>query len=129
MRNLCVSLEDNEVTCPCCLQKPSPSRSMRVAHLRVARFPIHPGQRHGSQFLPPHPPSIGGGVVCRLPRSPVSIVAWRGSPDQSEPAVGPARTRERLTERAASTRRGRHALHAGRRAGCSLSSVNLFRAF
>ena len=40
MRNLCVPLEDNEVTCPCCLQKPPPSRSMRVVHLRVVRFPI-----------------------------------------------------------------------------------------
>ena len=103
MRNLCVSLEDNEVTCPCCLQKPPSSRSMRAVHLRVARFPI-----------PPLPVLV--------------VVAASVSPASLRVAVGPVRTRERLTERGASTRRGRHALHAGRGAGCSLSSVNLFRA-
>lgn len=77
VRNLCVSLEDNEVTCPWCLQKPSSPRSMRVvlAHLCarargcVAQFPPHPPvpiplSPPSPSLSPSLPSSIGGGV-CR----------------------------------------------------------------
>lgn len=55
-RNLCVSLEDNEVTCPWCLQKPSSPRSMRVvlAHLCARAAAWHSFHRtRPCQFLSP----------------------------------------------------------------------------
>lgn len=90
MRNLCVPLEDNEVTCPCCLQKPPPSRSMRVVHLRVVRFPI---------------PPIPVLVVVAVSVSPASLrVAWQ---PRSERAGRPSRPGQ--DEREADRKRSEHA--------------------
>lgn len=81
VRNLCVSLEDNEVTCPWCLQKPSSPRSMRVvlAHLCarargcVAQFPPHPPVP-----IPLSPPSLPPPSLA--PCLPVSVVASQRLP-------------------------------------------------